>query len=85
MDEILSIYNNLLFEALKEKVKGYVKVKNNSQTNSIYIAIDDGNLIYECGVFDLDSKALNGTFNLEQEVNRIIKGYTKYILSHYLN
>lgn len=29
MDEILSIYNNLLFEALKEKVKGYVNVWRN--------------------------------------------------------
>lgn len=84
MDEILSIFNNKLYTALIEKVNGYVKVINNDSTNSIYISISYRNLKYECGVFDLYNKALNGTFNLDEEVNRIIKGYTKYILSHYL-
>ena len=84
MNEIMNMYNHQLYEALKEKIKGYINVKNNNQTNSIYILIIDGNIKFEYGVFDLDDKALNGTFNLEQEVNGVIKGYTKHILSHYL-
>ena len=84
MNEIMNMYNHQLYEALKEKIKGYINVKNNNQTNSIYILIIDGNIKCEYGVFNLDEKALNGTFNLEQEVNGIIKGYTKRILQEYL-
>lgn len=84
MNEIMNMYNHQLYETLKEKINWYIHVKNNNQTNSIYILIIDGNIKFEYGVFDLDSKILNGTFNLQQEVNGIIKGYTKHILSQYL-
>lgn len=84
MNEIIDMYNHQLFEALKERVKGHIKIKSQYDTYSIYILIRDGNIKCEYGVFNLDEKALNGTFNLEQEVNGIIKNYTKRILQEYL-
>ena len=84
MNEIIDMYNHQLFEALKERVKGHIKIKSQYYTYSIYILIRDGNIKCEYGVFNLDEKALNGTFNLEQEVNGIIKAYTNHILSQYL-
>ena len=84
MNEILNIYNYKLYKALKEKVKGHIDVRNNNQTNSIHILIVDNNIRFEYEVVGLDEKTFNNTFNLEREINVIIKAYSSTILSQYL-
>ena len=68
----------------KTIINFYIDLLPHSQYLFVDFTIIDGNIKFEYGVFDLDSKILNGTFNLQQEVNGVIKGYTKHILSQYL-
>ena len=84
MPEVYESYKNQLFNALKDKVKGYVLISINEDTDSLYVCISRGAHKFEYGVFELQNRMLFGTWDAEEIAKGILISYKRDILKHYL-
>jgi hypothetical protein len=84
MEEVYTIWNSMIFNRLKDRVKGYVVVKTDMENDCFFIYISDFNLrSFYAKIEGLEEHLAKGNFDAEREVNEICHRYKNYILAQY--
>lgn len=84
MEEVYTIWNSLIFNKLKDRVKGYVVVKTDMENDYFFISISDFNLRpFYTKIEGLERHLAKGDFDAEREVNEVCYRYKNYILAQY--